>query len=224
MTFSIIARCPRTGQFGIAAATAMPAVGKLLTHAAAGVGAVATQARINPYLGIDGLELLRGGYEAGQVIERLMSTDPCMSQRQVAVIDAQGRTACWTGDGCLPWSGYIEGDGFCVQGNRLTGRNVLEAVVDALNCTRVLPLVERLMESLAAGDAMGGDRHGESSATIYIVDREAYPLWDIRVDHHRDPMVELRRLHGVFEREVLPELLRMPTRENPAGDAEEDSI
>jgi len=224
MTFSIVARCPRTGQFGIAAATAMPAVGKLLTHAAAGVGAVATQARINPYLGIDGLALLREGCDADQVIERLKSTDPCMSQRQVAVVDAQGRTACWTGNQCLPWSGCIEGDGFCVQGNRLTGRNVLEAVVDALTCTQVLPLVERLMEGLAAGDAMGGDRHGESSATIYIVDREEYPLWDIRVDHHREPMTELRRLHGVFEREVLPELLGMPTRDNPAGAAEEDSI
>lgn len=224
MTFSIIARCPRTGQLGIAAATAMPAVGKLLTHAAAGVGAVATQARINPYLGIDGLALLREGCDAAEVIERLHSTDPCMSQRQVAVIDAHGRTACWTGEQCLAWSGCIEGDGFCVQGNRLTGRNVLEAVVDAMNCTRVLPLVERLMEALAAGDAMGGDRNGESSATIYVVDHEEYPLWDIRVDHHRDPMMELRRLHGVFEREVLPELLRMPTRENPAGDADEDSI
>ena len=224
MTFSIVARCPRTGQFGIAAATAMPAVGKLLTHAAAGVGAVATQARINPYLGIDGLALLREGYGAGEVIERLKATDPCMSQRQVAVIDAQGRTACWTGDQCLPWAGCIEGDDYCVQGNRLTGRNVLEAVVDALNCTRFLPLVERLVEALAAGDALGGDRHGESSATIYVVDREEYPLWDIRVDHHPDPMTELRRLHGVFEREVLPEMLGMPTRENPAGAAQEDSI
>lgn len=224
MTFSIVARCPRTGQFGIAAATAMPAVGKLLTHAAAGVGAVATQARINPYLGIDGLSLLRDGLAADEVIERLKGTDPCMSQRQVAVIDNLGRMACWTGDQCLPWSGSISGEDFCVQGNRLTGRAVLEAVVDALNCTRFLPLVERLLEALAAGDTFGGDRHGESSATIYVVDREEYPLWDIRVDHHPDPLTELRRLHAVFERQVLPEILRMPTRDNPAGAAEENSI
>jgi uncharacterized Ntn-hydrolase superfamily protein len=224
MTFSIVAKCPRTGQLGVAAATAMPAVGKLLTHAAAGVGAVATQARINPYLGIDGLALLREGCEAHEVIERLKLTDPCMSQRQVAVIDNRGGVACWTGDRCLPWSGSISGDDFCVQGNRLTGRDVLEAVADALDCTRCLPLVERLMEALVAGDSLGGDRHGESSATIYVVDREEYPLWDIRVDHHREPLTELRRLHAVFEREVLPEMLRMPTRDNPAGAAEEDPV
>lgn len=224
MTFSIVARCPRTGQFGIAAATAMPAVGKLLTHAAAGVGAVATQARINPYLGIDGLALLREGCEANQVIERLKLTDPCMSQRQVAVIDNQGRMACWTGEQCLPWFGSLSGEDFCVQGNRLTGRDVLEAVAGALDRTRTLPLVERLMEALAAGDSLGGDRKGESSATVYVVDQEEYPLWDIRVDHHSDPLTELRRLHGVFEREVLPEMLRMPTRANPAGAAEEDPV
>jgi uncharacterized Ntn-hydrolase superfamily protein len=224
MTFSIVARCPRTGQFGIAAATAMPAVGKLLIHAAAGVGAVATQARINPYLGIDGLSLLRDGLTASEVIERLKGTDPCMPQRQVAVIDNQARTACWTGDRCLPWSGSISGDGFSVQGNRLAGDQVLEAVVDALNCTRFLPLIERLLEAIAAGDSLGGDRHGESSATLYVVDREQYPLWDIRVDHHPDPVAELRRLHAVFERQVLPEMLRMPTRENPAGSAGEDPV
>ncbi len=224
MTFSIVARCPRTGQFGIAAATAMPAVGKLLAHAAAGVGAVATQARINPYLGIDGLDFLRKGLSAAEVIEHLKSTDPCLSQRQVAVIDSRGRTDCWTGAQCLPWSGAIGGDGFSAQGNRLVGRQVLEVVADTLDRTRSLPLVERLLEALSAGDDCGGDRHGESSATIYVVDREAYPLWDIRVDHHPDPVAELRRLHGVFEREVLPEMLRMPTRDNPAGAAGEDSV
>ena len=224
MTFSVVARCPRTGQFGIGAATAVPAVGKLLTHAAAGVGAVATQARINPYLGIDGIEFLRQGLSAAEVIERLKHTDPCMSQRQVAVIDAQSRVASWTGDQCLPWSGAISGDGFSVQGNRLAGRQVLEAAVDALNCTGFLPLIERLLEAVAAADSLGGDRHGESSATLYVVDREAYPLWDIRVDHHRDPVSELRRLHGVFERQVLPEIRRMSTRDNPAGAADEDPI
>src|SRR3546814_9711215 len=98
MTFSIIAPCPRTGQFGVAAATAMPAVGKLLTHAAAHVGAVATQAQINPYLGIDGLRFLRQFSPAAEVLERLQRTDPCMELRQCAVIDSKGRTACCTGE------------------------------------------------------------------------------------------------------------------------------
>jgi uncharacterized Ntn-hydrolase superfamily protein len=86
------------------------------------------------------------------------------------------------------------------------------------------PLIERLIEALAAGDDCGGDRHGESSAVIYVVDQEQYPLWDIRVDHHLAPIAELRRLHDVFARDVLPEILAMPTRDNPAGKAAEDSV
>ncbi|MDH0621895.1 DUF1028 domain-containing protein [Pseudomonas chengduensis] len=224
MTFSIVARCPRSGQFGVAAATAMPAVGKLLSHAAAGAGAVATQALVNPYLGLDGLALLRQGLSAKEVLERLKATDPCMELRQCALIDAQGDSLCWTGDKCLPWAGSLSGEQFSVQGNRLVGPQVLDAVAEAFRHAEKRPLIERLIEALAAGDRCGGDRHGESSAVIYVVDQEAYPLWDIRVDHHLDPVAELRRLHDVFAREVLPEILAMPTRDNPAGKAAEDSV
>ena len=224
MTFSIVARCPRSGQFGVAAATAMPAVGKLLSHAAAGAGAVATQALVNPYLGLDGLALLRQGLSAKEVLERLKATDPCMELRQCALIDAQGDSLCWTGDKCLPWAGSLSGEQFSVQGNRLVGPQVLDAVAEAFRHADKRPLIERLNEALAAGDRCGGDRHGESYAVIYVVDQEAYPLWDIRVDHHLDPVAELRRLHDVFAREVLPEILAMPTRDNPAGKAAEDSV
>lgn len=224
MTFSIVARCPRSGQFGVAAATAMPAVGKLLSHAAAGAGAVATQAQVNPYLGLDGLALLRQGLSAKQALERLKDTDPCMELRQCALIDAQGDSLCWTGDKCLPWAGSLSGEQFSVQGNRLVGPQVLDAVAEAFRHTETRPLIERLIEALDAGDRCGGDRHGESSAVIYVVDQEEYPLWDIRVDHHLDPVAELRRLHKVFAREVLPEILAMPTRDNPAGLAAEDSV
>src|SRR5690606_24655268 len=119
MTFSIVARCPRSGQFGVAAATAMPAVGKLLSHAAAGIGAVATQAQINPYLGLDGLRFLQQGSSAQQVLERLSRIDPVMAMRQCAVVDRAGRVACWTGADCLPWAGSCAGEQFTVQGNRL---------------------------------------------------------------------------------------------------------
>ncbi|MDH1279440.1 DUF1028 domain-containing protein [Pseudomonas chengduensis] len=224
MTFSIIARCPRSGQFGVAAATAMPAVGKLLSHAAAGAGAVATQAQVNPYLGLDGLALLRQGLSARQVLERLKATDPCMELRQCALIDAQGDSLCWTGEKCIPWAGSLAGEQFSVQGNRLVGPQVLDAVAEAFRHAEKRPLIERLIEALAAGDRSGGDRHGESSAVIYVVDQEEYPLWDIRVDHHLDPVAELRRLHKVFARDVLPEILAMPTRDNPAGLAAEDSV
>ena len=224
MTFSIVARCPRTGQFGVAAATAMPAVGKLLSHAAAGAGAVATQAQVNPYLGLDGLALLRQGLSAKEALERLKGTDPCMELRQCALIDAQGDSLCWTGEKCIPWAGSLAGEQFSVQGNRLVGPQVLDAVAEAFRHAEKRPLIERLIEALADGDRCGGDRHGESSAVIYVVDQEEYPLWDIRVDHHLDPVAELRRLHKVFAREVLPEILAMPTRDNPAGLAAEDSV
>lgn len=224
MTFSIIARCPRSGQFAVAAATAMPAVGKLLSHAAAGVGAVATQAQVNPYLGFDGLELLRQGHSAAAALSHLMSTDPCMALRQCALIDQHGDSVCWTGDECLPWAGSLAGEQFSVQGNRLAGPHVLDAVADAFRRAAERPLVERLIDALTAGDAHGGDRHGEYSAVIYVVDAEQYPLWDMRVDHHPDPVAELRRLHLVFSREVLPEILAMPTRTNPAGKAAEGSV
>lgn len=221
MTFSLIARCPDTGCFGVAAATAIPAVGKLLTHARGGVGAVATQARLNPYLGIDGIRLLQQGRPAREVRDILADQDPRARTRQFAVLDRVGSTATWTGDECIDWAGAQEHDGFSVQGNRLAGEHVLNALAEAFEKSRGAPLDERLMEALEAGDRAGGDKKGERSATIYIVEREEYPLWDIRVDAHPDPFSELRRLHDIFSRQLLPEIRSMPTRANPAGRAEE---
>ncbi|MEH6719690.1 MAG: DUF1028 domain-containing protein [Aurantimonas endophytica] len=224
MTFSIIARCPRTGQFGIAATTGVPAVGKLLTHAAAGVGAVATQARVNPYLGIDGLACLRDGMPAREARNRLIDMDPAIQNRQFALIDRHGDTAVWTGDDCLDWAGSMEGDGYSLQGNRLAGETVLADAAAAYESGAETPLADRLLAAIVAGDLAGGDRKGERSATIYIVDTEDYPLWDIRVDEHEAPVEELQRLHALFAREVIPEIRRMPTRENMAGEAGEDPI
>lgn len=221
MTFSLIARCPDTGQFGVAAATAIPAVGKLLTHAIAGVGAVATQARLNPYLGIDGVRLLQNGRSAREVMKILRDRDPRAEDRQFAVIDRQGNTAAFTGSDCPHWAGHQENEGFSVQGNRLTGQDVLDKLAEAFRRSAGKSLDERLMEALEGGDSVGGDRHGERSATIYIVEKEEYPLWDIRVDAHPNPFSELRRLHDIFARKLIPEIRRMPTRANPAGSAEE---
>ncbi len=221
MTFSIIARCPDSGQFGVAAATFIPAVGKLLTHAEGGVGAVATQARLNPYLGIDGLRLLGQGRPAEEVRDILAQGDPRAEARQFAVIDREGRVASWTGEECLPWAGALERPGLSLQGNRLAGPEVLTDMAGAFESSRGRPLSERLMEALEAGDRAGGDRKGERSATIYVVDREEYPLWDIRVDAHPDPFTELRRLRDIFAAELVPEICNMPTRANPAGREEE---
>lgn len=221
MTFSLVARCPITGRFGVAAATAMPAVGKLLTHAHPGAGAIATQARLNPYIGIDGIALLQEGRPAVEVMEILAANDPRADERQFAVLDRDGRTSVWTGAQCLDWAGSECHAGFSVQGNRLAGPEVVAEAARAFLESEGKPLDERFMEALEAGDAAGGDCEGEKSATIYIVDTEEYPLWDIRVDAHNQPFAELRRLHDIFSRELLPEIRRMPTRRNPAGQREE---
>ena len=224
MTFSLVARCARTGQFGVAAVTAVPAVGKLLTHAAAGAGAVATQARVNPYLGIDGLNLLRQGLSAEAVHAALLTTDPAIRFRQFAVIDREGRTATFTGEACLDWCGSLQRDGFSVQGNRLAGAHVLTRTAEQFEAMPNEALADRLLEALAEGVAAGGDAKGEVSATVYVMATEDYPLWDIRVDHHPEPITELRRLHDVFREKVVPEIKTMPTRENPAGEEGEVPI
>ena len=224
MTLSIVARCARTGQFGVGAMTAVPAVGKLLAHAAARTGAVATQARVNPYLGIDGIALLRQRLCAADVLAALKRADPRIEARQLAVIDAAGRTATFTGSESIAWAGALERDGFAIQGNRLAGPPVLEAAAGAFARCASLSLPERLIEGLFAADAAGGDRHEEESAAVYVVDLEDYPLWDIRVDQHETPLLELRRLYDVFRERLLPEILRMPTRRNPAGESDESEV
>lgn len=217
MTFSLIAHCKESGQFGVVATTAVPAVGKLLTHARAKVGAVATQARLNPYVGIDGLKLLGSGHAAEAVLEKLKVADPCFQQRQFAVIDRNGDTAAWTGNECLDWAGHKTFSGFSVQGNRLEGPEVLAAIEEAFRGSEGDVLSRRLIRAIAAGGKAGGDREGARSATLYLVDSEDYPLWDIRVDDYAAPIEELKRLYDVFEEKVIPHIREMPTRENPGG-------
>ncbi len=221
MTFSIVARCPHTGHFGIAAVTALPAVGKLVTHAHPRAGAVATQALLNPYLGIDGVRMLREGANAHAVRDALVAADPGIESRQFGIVDAEGRAVTHTGSNNLAWAGATTGEGFAVQGNRLAGAHVVAAIADAFTREPNDPLPNRLIEALEAGATAGGDRDGERSATIYIVADEEYPLWDIRVDEHREPIAELRRLHDIFARDLLPHIKRMPSRADPAGSADE---
>ncbi|MFA9430400.1 DUF1028 domain-containing protein [Egicoccus sp. AB-alg2] len=218
MTFSLTVHDPVSGRLGVGAVTAEPAVGKLVSHARRRAGAVATQAAINPYLGLDGLSLLDEGLGAEEVLERLVAGDPGRDARQVGVVDAVGGVAAWTGPACPDWSGHLLGRGMTVQGNRLVGPETLEATRQAyLDAPADLGVARRLLAALQAGEETGADRDGARSATILVVDTEDYPLWDVRIDDARDPVKELARLVDVFEEDLLPTLKRLPTRNDQMG-------
>ena len=224
MTLSITAKCPQSGSFGVAAVTALPAVGKLVSYAFPHAGAAATQARVNPYLGIDGIALLRRGLSAQAALSRLLDEDPNAEARQLALIDHVGEAAAWTGAKCLPWAGHEERAGFSIQGNRLVGPQVLDNAVAAFEDSAGLALPDRLLAAIEAGVDAGGDTKGEHSGSVLVVHEEEYPVWDIRVDHHLDPVAELRRLHAIFAEQLVPEIRSMPTRANPSGLAGEESV
>jgi uncharacterized Ntn-hydrolase superfamily protein len=216
-TFSIAARCPRTGQLGIAVATAVPAVGSNCSHASSGVGAIATQAWVNPYLGIDGLRALRSGLSAARALDALISTDPRSDIRQLGIVDTRGESAAHTGVNCAPWCGHLLGDNYAIQGNMLSGEAVLTAMRAAFGESVEEDLTERLLRALEAGDAAGGDQRGRQSAAVMVVAGEEYPLVDLRVDEHQAPVGELRRVSEVASRQLQPFAATFPTRENPAG-------
>jgi uncharacterized Ntn-hydrolase superfamily protein len=200
-TFSIVAFDPKTGDLGVAVASRVFGVGNHVPWAEAGVGAVATQAAMNGGYGPRGLELLRQGLSAQQVLERLLAEDKLerLEGRQVAIIDAKGNIAVHTGPAANEWKGHIKGATYSVQGNILAGPHVAEAMARAFeNATG--ELAERLYAALKAGDDAGGDRRGRQSASILVVrkgggsslnnDRLCY----INVDDNPDPLLELGRL------------------------------
>ena len=217
MTWSIIANDSRTGQFGIAVATRFFAVGSQVPYIAAGVGAIATQALVNPYYGIDGLKLLRQSKSPRDVIETLKASDSGHASRQVHIIDAGGRVAAYTGSACIDWKGHVDGEGYSVAGNMLAGAGVLNDTAAAYTAHEALPLAQRLIAAMHAGEAAGGDKRGRQSAALLIYGQDEWASLDLRVDDHIDPLGELKRLerisreHWVYFRQFLP------TRENPAG-------
>lgn len=218
MTFSLVARCPRTGQIGVGALTAMVGVGKIACHAQAGAGALSTQAATNPYHAYDGLPLLAAGRPAQEVLDMLLVADPGAEFRQLGIVDVHGRVATHTGDRTSDWSGDLQGDGFAVQGNRLVGPETLEETAAAFRADPELDLVERVLRALEAGESTGADREGALSGTVQVYGREAYPLWDLRADHAEDPAAELRRLHDELGEHLLPAIAGLPTRDDPLGD------
>jgi uncharacterized Ntn-hydrolase superfamily protein len=197
MTFSIVAHCAQTDDLGVAVSTAIPAVGAINPFARARVGAIATQAWSNPYLGIDGLGLLTQGLPAAEVLERLLRTDADKERRQLSIVDGHGGVAAFTGSQVQPWGGHREGEGYVVAGNYLVGGETILAMAGAFERARG-SLGERLLVVLESGQAAGGDRRGKVSAALLVVRDEEYPYIDLRVDEHSEPVAELRRIFDVY--------------------------
>ena len=157
-TFSIVGHCPRSSMLGVAVSTAVPAVGALCPHVKAGVGAVSTQSWVNPYLAIDALQLMERGAPGPEALEQVLAADDGANLRQIGVVDAQGHSASWSGDGCTSWYGHITEENFAVQGNMLVGEATLTAMAEAFRDSASLDLAERLLLALEAGNSAGGDK------------------------------------------------------------------
>jgi uncharacterized Ntn-hydrolase superfamily protein len=217
MTWSIIARDEITGQFGIAVATRFFAVGARVPYIASGCGAIATQALVNPYYGIDGVKLLRDGKSPADIVDTLIATDSGHASRQLHVMDAKGRIASHTGKECVDWCGHLAGQGFSIAGNMLTGARVLDDTAKAYADASDLPFAQRLIAGLRAGEAAGGDKRGKQSAALLICGKEEWSDLDLRVDDHTDPLAELARLEQVSRERWVHFRPFLPTRQNPAG-------
>ncbi len=203
-TYSIVACDLDRRQWGVAVQSKFLAVGSVVPWAEPEAGAVATQAYANPRYGPDGLALLRQGLSAEDVVRRLTDADDGRDERQLGVVDAAGTAATFTGSGCLEWAGGRTGDGYAAQGNILVSGETVDALAETFASSSG-SLAERLLEALAAAQAAGGDRRGQQSASLLVVERDggyaglSDVVLDLRVDDHEAPIEELRRLHGLHQ-------------------------
>ncbi len=202
MTYSIAARDPQTGRFGVAVQSHYLGVGPVVPWLEAGVGAIATQASVNISFGPIGLALLRAGRSAAEVVAACLASDEQAAIRQLGVVDAQGNAAAHTGVDCIPACGHLVRDGFSVQGNLLERDSCWPAMAAAYEqaLAEEAPFVERLLRALEAAESEGGDVRGRQSAAIAIVGSAIEPaswrgrLMDLRIEDHPDPVPELRRI------------------------------
>jgi uncharacterized Ntn-hydrolase superfamily protein len=205
-TYSIVACDLEARQWGVAVQSKFLAVGSVVPWAEPEVGAIATQAYANPRYGPDGLALLREGLSAEETVERLIAADEGRAERQVGIVDGQGRAATYTGPDCVDWAGGHTGPGYAAQGNILVGEETVAALARTFEESAGLPLVRRLLECLGAAQAAGGDRRGQQSASLLVVERDggyaglSDVLVDLRVDDHARPIEELGRIYGLHDR------------------------
>jgi uncharacterized Ntn-hydrolase superfamily protein len=223
MTWSILAR-DEAGRFGVAIASRFFAVGALCVHTRRGVGALATQALMNPLYGPRGIALLAEGVPPQQVVDRLISVDSGRDQRQLHVLPARGIGAAWTGGACIDWCGHRTEEAFSVAGNMLAGAQVLQATADAYLQAKDLNLPERLLAAMAAGEAAGGDKRGKQAAALRIHADEDYPQLDIRVDDHEEPLRELERLYRKSLQRYQPFTACLAGRNDPVGLTDRNAI
>jgi uncharacterized Ntn-hydrolase superfamily protein len=216
MTWSIVARGP-AGEFGVAVASRFFAVGMLCAHARSGVGALATQALVNPHFGPRGLDYLSQGFSSGKAVKALIDADEGRNHRQIHVIDSRGSIAAYTGSACIDWCGHFAGEDFSVAGNMLTGPEVIEKTAASYRKNHALKFAERLIAALQAGEQAGGDKRGRQAAALRIHATEDYPFLDIRVDDHEDPIAELQRLYRKSLERFQPFATCLPSRANPVG-------
>ena len=218
MTFSIVARSAAGDTWGVAVASKFLAVGAAVPAAKAGVGAIATQSFANLTYRPRGLAMLADGRSAEETLDALTAADTDRAERQAGIVDALGGSATFTGEGCLDWAGGISADDLAIQGNILTGPEVVDAMHAAWgDSDPELPLARRLLAALLAGDGAGGDRRGRQSAALLVVTEDGGyggfgdVLVDLRVDDHADPCTELERLldlhHLYFEQPADADLL-----------------
>ena len=224
MTWSITAHDPETGAFAVAVATKAFAVGASCPFVRAGVGAVSTQSMTNRYLGPAILDGMARGLPPAAAIEGALAGDEGRGLRQVHAVDRLGRTAAWTGGNCVIWCGSVSAGGISVAGNMLAGEPTIRETLRVWNVSGDLPMPERLMIAMEAGEAAGGDRRGRQSAAMVMVTAEDFPDLNLRVDDHADPLVELRRLLGLWRVEGVPRLGAAPSKANPSGLTDLDAI
>ena len=201
MTVSIIAHDVATGQVGIAVASKTLATAARVPHIRTGVGAIASQAKGNQLYGPRGLALLAAGASAADTVRLLIAADDDQDIRQVHVMDRQGRFAAHTGAECLEWCGHLVKDSYSLAGNILAGPGVLEAMAAAYEAAGGLPLAQKLVAALKAGEQAGGDKRGRQSAGLLVHGITDWALVDIRIDDHADPLAELERLEQIARSE-----------------------
>jgi uncharacterized Ntn-hydrolase superfamily protein len=224
MTWSIVAHDPNADAFAVAVATKAFAVGASCPFVRAGVGAVSTQSMTNRYLGPAVLDAMARGLPPAAAIESALAGDAGRGIRQVHAVDRHGRTAAWTGENCVMWCGSVAAGGISVAGNMLAGEATITATLARWQAEATLPMPDRLMLAMEAGEAAGGDRRGRQSAAMVMVTTEDFPDLNLRVDDHGEPLAELRRLLGIWKVEGVPRIGIAPSKANPSGFTDLDAI